>query len=158
MQLKRTKANNEKVQEAIRKREGFYLSWSDFQQAFELKKLSEKKTCVLPGLAEVKISHISSAFGQTENVLKEIKQREPKSYFQCVAGSIEMMGEGAQEFKIGDEVIVFMTSKWMKSRILVPVKQMLKRPPSLSKQQAAVASGMFCFLLSYFLRNIFFHQ
>ena len=147
LQLKRAKDDNENVKETLRKQDGFYLSWSQFQQVFELKKISENKTRVLPGFAEVRASHLSSAFGQAKNIVEEIRQYEPKRHFQCVSGSIDAIAEGLQEFKIGDEVIAFITSKWVKSRVLVPVTQLLKKPSFLSKEQAAVASGMLSIII-----------
>ena len=147
LQLKRAKDDNENVKETLRKQDGFYLSWSQFQQVFEVKKLGENKTHVQPGYLEVRVSNISSAFGQAKNILEEIRQYQPKRHFQCVSGSIDAIAEDVQEFKIGDEVIAFITSKWVKSRVFVPVTQLLKKPSFLSKEQAAVASGMLSIII-----------
>ena len=153
--MKRANDDNGKIKETFRKQDCFYLSWSQFQQAFELKKLNENKTRVLPGFAGVRVSHISSVFGQARSVLEEIRQYKPKHHFQCISGCIDAIAKGVQEFEIGDEVIAFITSKWVKSRILVPVKQMLKMPAFLSKEQAAVASGILHFLIMI-LENVQF--
>ena len=85
---------------------------------------------------------MSSAFGQTGHIIEEIKQSEPRQIFQCMVGEVTLVGKGALDYKIGDEVIAFVSSKWVRSRYRVPVKQILKKPTFLSKEQAVVASGM----------------
>ena len=126
----------------LREQESFYLSWSNYQKAFGMKKLTKDQSLMLPGFVEVEVSHISSAFGQVENILIEIKQHEPKDVLQCIVGKIATICETTLEYEIGDEVIAFLASKWVRSRVRIPVGQIFKKPLFLSKKLAAVTSGM----------------
>ena len=139
----------------IRKGDNYYLSWSEFQQSFRLKRLNKDKTFLLPEFVEIEISHVSSAFGQTGRIIEEIKQYEPRQIFQCIVGEVTLVGEDALDYKIGDEVIAFMSSKWVRSRCRAPVKQIVKKPPFLSKEQAAVASGKPAILILNSSQNYF---
>ena len=120
----------------------FYLSWSQCRQSFELKRITCEKTSLPHGFVEIKVSHISSAFGKTEKILDEIKQYEPKQNCQCIVGNITMVNEDVMQFEIGEEVVAFLTTKWVRSRIRVPAEHVFKKPLFLSKEQAVVASGM----------------
>ena len=126
----------------LQKQDDFYLSWSKSQKTFELKRLTDYDTPLLPGFAEIKVTHISAAFGQIEKILEEIKKYEPKQNLKCIVGNITMVDEGTFEFEVGDEVIALVTSKWVRSRMRVPVEQVYKKPLFLSKEEAAVTSGI----------------
>ena len=141
--MKDGKCEEQKEREVVRNSGDFYLSWSQSQQTFELKRLSDDNATLLAGFVEIKVTHISSVFGQTDKVLEEIKQYEPKQNCQCIVGCIAMVDEAASELKVGDEVIAFVSSKWVKSRIRIPIEQVLKKPTFLSKEQAVVTSGIF---------------
>ena len=140
MQGKRKEKNRD--EDLLQKQDDFYLSWSQSQKTFELKRLTDYDTPLLPGFAEIKVTHISSAFGQIEKILEEIMKYEPKQNLKCIIGNITMVDEGMFEFEVGDEVIALVTSKWVRSRMRVPVEQVYKKPLFLSKEEAAVTSGI----------------
>ena len=127
----------------FKEQDDFYLSWSQLEQAFELKRLAQDNTSVLPGFVEINVTRISSVVGQTDKLLEEIKQYEPNKQCQCIVGNITAVDEGTFEFDIGDEVIAFISSKWLKSRIRVSVEQVVKKPTFLSREEAVVICGMF---------------
>ncbi len=119
----------------------FYLSWSNQLKAFFAKK-GTKSQGRLPGKhVEVKTLHTTSMIGQCRNVLDNVKSYDSKAMTRTVVGVVTKVSECESDIQVGDHVVGFLQSKWIKSSVLVPLQSVFKKPPTCLSENAAVFSG-----------------
>ena len=115
----------------------------------------------------IEIKYVSSPAGSSKQLLENIKTPHSKSLLQCAYGVVVEAGGDESELKIDDEVIIVHNSKWVRSRVMVPSRRVVKKPPDLNPILATISIGNYplpatniqktswCFVITYFLVIVF---
>ncbi len=119
----------------------FYLSWSNQLKVFFAKKETKSQGELPVKHVEVKTLHTTSLIGQCRNILDNVKSYDSKAMTQTVVGVVTKVNECGSDIQVGDHVVGFLQSKWIKSSVLVPLQSVFKKPPQCLSENAAVLSG-----------------
>lgn len=122
-------------------RENFYLSWSEADESYCLKAVPRDRIPQTDNIVEIRISHISTPAGQCTKLLHNVKSPSSCKLQQAVVGKVITTSEKTNGFKIGDEVIAILNSKWIKDRIRLPTTDVFLKPEFLTCEEAAVLPG-----------------
>lgn len=121
----------------------FYLSWSEKDLTYCVKKDMVGIRCVPDDNVIIDIKHISLPAGHSVRLLENVKSIDSNSLLQCASGVIIEAPANALGLNIGDEIVTVYNSKWVRSRLQMPIQSVTRKPPSLSSEQAAILTGMF---------------
>ena len=121
----------------------FYLSWSHPEQLYCVKKDVLGNEADADGYAVIDVEYVSFPAGSSKQLLENIRSSQSKSLLQCAYGVVRDVHADEKGFHIGDEVIIIYNSKWLRSRILVPTSQVIRKPPELCSKLAAASTGTY---------------
>ena len=92
----------------------------------------------------IDIKYVSSPAGSSKQLLQNIKTPHSKSLLQCAYGVVVAAAAGdGNGLRIDDEVIIVYNSKWLRSRLMIPSKRVVKKPPELNPILAAISIGKY---------------
>ena len=121
--------------------ENFYLSWSEANETYCIKGSPVERMPLTDDFVDVRVSHMSTPVGQCIELLHNVRLRQSSNLQQIAVGNIIATSNNHSEFKIGDDVIVVLNSKWIKDKLRLPTTNVFKKPEFLTPEEAAVLPG-----------------
>ena len=121
--------------------ENFYLSWSEANETYCIKGSPTERIPLTDDFVDVRVSHVSTPAGQCIELLRSVKSRKSSKLQQIAVGNIIATSNNQSEFKIGDDVIAVLNSKWIKDRLRLPTTNVFRKPEFLTPEEAAVLPG-----------------
>ncbi len=86
--------------------------------------------------------------GESGTVLENVKSYNSRALIQVVVGVVTKVNEKS-EFRVGDQVLAFVQSKFVKTNVQVSLHSVLKIPAQNSSDIAAVLSGNLLDIFQY---------
>ena len=125
----------------LKQNENFYLSWTESDQKFCVKKDLQGLRSLPNNHVAVDIKYVSFPAGSSKQLLDNIKSPQSRGLLQCAVGVIVDAGVAGNGFGVDDEVITVYNSKWVRNRVLIPTSKVIKKPPELDPKLAAISIG-----------------
>ena len=121
--------------------ENYYLSWSNSDEKFFGKEILSEHNSIPDGNVDVTVLYVSSENGRCEELIENTKLYDSHPMLQIFSGIVRRVGKGVTDFNVGDEVFGFLRSKWIKSVVQLPNELVMRKPKSLTLEQAAILPG-----------------
>ena len=126
---------------SFEKQENFYLSWSEADETYCIKGSPTERMLLTDDFVDVRVTHVSTPAGQCIELLHNVKSRKSSKLQQIAVGKIIATSTNQSEFKIGDDIIAVLNSKWIKDRLRLPIANVFRKPEFLTSEEAAVLPG-----------------